>query len=239
MAGARILIVDDNPDTLILVSRILKKSGYETMTAEDSPTARGLLASEVPDLIITDIMMPGESGFSLLTTVRESPAFNHIPVIVVSAMDAENEVMDQGAAAYLSKPFQAKELLEAVGKLVSKVDVPKLMKIALSLLKQQKYQEAQKRLMAVLKESDDPRYTAYAAFCMGQIHMSTGNAQGAAQFYKKAVQCDPRFWRAYTMLGKIFYMNKNVQRARMYWQQSLKLNPDQKEITKILAALNK
>ena len=89
------------------------------MTAEDSPTARRLLDAEVPDCVVTDLIMPGESGFSLISYMKRSKFHEKIPVIVTSVMEAEAEAAKLGADAYLTKPFQSKELVDLVTRMAA------------------------------------------------------------------------------------------------------------------------
>ena len=239
MAKKKILIVDDEADELLVMSTSLEDVGYEVVTAQDAPEARKLLAAEMPDLIITDLMMPGESGFSLLTSVKQDSAFSEIPVIVTSVMDAESDVLRQGADAYLPKPFEPKELVEMANQLTSRADIPGLMKKATSLLNDKKFKEAEAVLHTILENCEEGSYPAYAAFYLGEITRSEGHLDDAALFYKKALEYESNFWRAYTQLGTVFHAKKETEQALKYWEQSLRLNSDQKQVAAFVARLRK
>lgn len=114
---AKILIVDDDPDILTVIQRLLETDGHESVTAEDGLKALELVKRQPFDLIISDLRMPSMDGMSLLRevkTIRPS-----LPVILVTAYasaETASESVKLGAAAYLFKPFKVKELLDAVGR---------------------------------------------------------------------------------------------------------------------------
>ncbi len=112
--SAHILVVDDHRDIRDLVGRYLRRQGFRTSEAEAAPQARLLLAAGAFDLVILDIMMPGEDGLSLCRFLRET---NGPPVILLSAMaeDTDRIVgLEVGADDYLSKPFNPRELLARI-----------------------------------------------------------------------------------------------------------------------------
>ncbi len=109
-----ILVVDDHRDIRELVGRYLVKNGFRTTTAEDARTARAALAAASIDLVVLDIMMPGEDGLSLCRHLRES---TDIPVILLTAMAEETDRivgLEIGADDYLTKPFNPRELLARI-----------------------------------------------------------------------------------------------------------------------------
>ena len=120
MAKNRVLVVDDEPDVLMLTCTALEDAGFDVIQAKDVPQARKLLLSEIPDVIVTDIMMPDESGFSLIKFIRENSGIKNTPIIVTSVMDSEAEIFQQGADAYLPKPFTPEELIKMVNDLVNR-----------------------------------------------------------------------------------------------------------------------
>jgi two-component system OmpR family response regulator len=109
-----IAIVDDHKEIRGLLSRYLSENGYRVSTAEDANEMRRLLETSVPDLVILDIMMPGEDGLSLCRFLRET---TNIPVILLTAISAETDRiigLEIGADDYVTKPFSARELLARV-----------------------------------------------------------------------------------------------------------------------------
>ncbi|MBW3612878.1 MAG: response regulator [Chloroflexi bacterium] len=115
-AGARtpvVLVVDDSADMRGLLREVLEQSGYEVVTAPSSGKALTLMSERVPDLVITDLMMPGMSGFALRSLMLRRVELAAVPVIVLSAYWARpGETLD--AVAVLTKPVDLDRLLEAV-----------------------------------------------------------------------------------------------------------------------------
>jgi PAS domain S-box-containing protein len=114
--GARVLIADDNGDMRSYVARLLR-GRWEVVTATDGATALGLIRAHQPDLVLSDVMMPGLDGFGLLRELRSDPALRAIPVILLTARageDARVAGFDAGADDYLTKPFSARELIARV-----------------------------------------------------------------------------------------------------------------------------
>jgi sigma-B regulation protein RsbU (phosphoserine phosphatase) len=109
-----ILIVDDHPTNLRLLERILKTDGYRVVSAASGPEARRLAALECPELIMLDIVMPGENGFQTCARLKQSPLTADIPVIFVSSIDdTESKVtgLSIGGVDYITKPFAPAEVL--------------------------------------------------------------------------------------------------------------------------------
>ena len=108
-----ILIVDDAPVNLRMLARGLENEGYAILTAGDGPSARALAIERQPDLIILDIMMPGESGFDCMRQIRKDPRIAWIPVIFVTGVDrieSKLEGFELGAVDYITKPFYLAEV---------------------------------------------------------------------------------------------------------------------------------
>ena len=109
-----LLIVDDNSEIRESLTEYLEKNGLKCETAEDAQTARDKLATNDYQLVILDIMMPGEDGLSLCRYIHES---SQTPVILLTAMDEETDRiigLEVGADDYLSKPFNPRELLARI-----------------------------------------------------------------------------------------------------------------------------
>ena len=121
---ARILIVDDSPSQLMGIRRIVEKLGHEALTAEDGAEGVDKARSEVPDLILMDVVMPNLNGFQATRAITRDATTRHIPVIMVTTKDQETDRvwgMRQGARAYLSKPFSETELSEVIAKFLGEV----------------------------------------------------------------------------------------------------------------------
>ena len=116
-----VLVVDDNADLRRLVRRQLAGK-YRVLEAADSEEALAALAVQLPDLVLTDVMMPGLDGYALCRAIRADPAIDFIPVVLLTAkasVDARVEGLDEGADAYLAKPFDAKVLRATIAGLIA------------------------------------------------------------------------------------------------------------------------
>jgi len=113
----KILVVDDDSDIRLGLNVRLRASGYATAFAADGVTAIGMARKERPDLILLDLGLPAGDGFQVLERLKMSSELAHIPVVVLSARDAEtNErrALKAGSSAYLQKPVDDEDLLEAI-----------------------------------------------------------------------------------------------------------------------------
>jgi two-component system OmpR family response regulator len=113
-SGPHILVVDDHREIRDLVSRALSKEGFRVSTAADGRAMRQLLADSRIDLILLDLMLPGEDGLSLCRTVR---AESNIPIIMLTAKGDEVDRvigLEMGADDYLPKPFGSRELIARI-----------------------------------------------------------------------------------------------------------------------------
>jgi len=109
-----ILVIDDEPDMLQLLERILTSEGYRVIPAADGNYGLTLVRGTRPDLILLDIMMPGLNGFMVLDSIRK---YSDVPVIMVTAKrgtEALQKALDLGADDYVEKPFRPGELLARV-----------------------------------------------------------------------------------------------------------------------------
>ena len=111
---SRLLIVDDEPDIITLISRYAIREGYEVITAEDGSQAIDICKKEDFDLIVMDIMMPDTDGFTACKKIKE---FKDIPVIMLSARGTEFDKLfgfEVGVDDYVTKPFSPRELMARV-----------------------------------------------------------------------------------------------------------------------------
>jgi twitching motility two-component system response regulator PilH len=117
MAIQKILVVDDSKTELHHLSDILGKRGYNVRTAENGEEAMRRLAEEKPDLILMDVVMPGQNGFQLTRSITRDPKFADVPVIMCTSKNQETDKvwgMRQGARDYIVKPVNAEELLAKI-----------------------------------------------------------------------------------------------------------------------------
>ncbi|TAF49512.1 MAG: DNA-binding response regulator [Oscillatoriales cyanobacterium] len=113
----RLLLVDDDPNLILLVKDYLEFRGYEVSSADNGRIALEQLQEELPDLIICDVMMPEMDGYTFVEHVREEPRTSWIPVIFLSAKGQSQDRikgLNTGADVYMVKPFEPEELIAQV-----------------------------------------------------------------------------------------------------------------------------
>jgi len=124
MEDPHLLVVDDDERLRSLLHRYLTSNGYRVTAAADAADARALMKSMAFDLLVLDVMMPGESGFDLTKSLR---THSQVPILILTAKgDAEDRIagLEFGADDYLPKPFEPRELLLRVGALLRRATPP-------------------------------------------------------------------------------------------------------------------
>ncbi|MBU1879937.1 MAG: HEAT repeat domain-containing protein, partial [Chloroflexi bacterium] len=125
-SGARrsqkILVVDDEPDIARLVAYYLDQAGYQVEQAADGHAALDVAHRARPDLILTDISMPGLDGYALIQQLRADPATATIPVIVMSVLTSDTHGLRLGTVGYVNKPLNRQQLLETVDAALLRVE---------------------------------------------------------------------------------------------------------------------
>lgn len=117
----RILLVDDEPNILLAIEFLLKKEGYTIQKAFDGQQALELAASFRPDIIVLDVMMPELDGFEVAQRIRNTPSFEDVRIIFLTAKGTPNDKMrgySSGGEVYLIKPFDNDELVRIVNEIV-------------------------------------------------------------------------------------------------------------------------
>lgn len=112
-----ILVVEDTPSERELMSHYLRESGYTVIDAVSAQEALGKAIEQKPDVIITDVVMPGMSGFELCRSLKKRPVTEKVPIIIRTSKNQEIDRlwgMKQGADAYLTKPFTHEQLVRTV-----------------------------------------------------------------------------------------------------------------------------
>ncbi len=113
----KLLLIDDDPNLILLVKDYLEFRGYEVVTAENGREALEVLDQQTPDMIICDVMMPEMDGYSLVSAIRSDPKTSWIPVLFLSAKgQSQDRVkgLNIGADVYMVKPFEPEELVAQV-----------------------------------------------------------------------------------------------------------------------------
>ena len=120
----QLLVVDDDPSLLLAVSETLRAEGYEVVTARRGSEAMVRVAESLPDLIISDIRMPGMDGYALARNLRSAPRTRLVPIVFLTAKD---DLADRitgfrtGVDAYITKPFESEELIAIVKNILERV----------------------------------------------------------------------------------------------------------------------
>ena len=112
-----ILVVDDSKTELFHMTDLLGKRGFRVRTAENGDEALRRLAEEKPDLILMDVVMPGQNGFQLTRAITRDPRFSSVPVIMCTSKNQETDKvwgMRQGARDYIAKPVGPEELIAKI-----------------------------------------------------------------------------------------------------------------------------
>jgi DNA-binding response OmpR family regulator len=118
---ASILVVDDDPQIVAMLTTRLGKRGYKIATASDGVKALELAKREPPDLVLLDVMMPGKSGWEVARALRQDPVTQHVKIVMVTAIgEKTNEITAPiyGADAHVDKPFEFDKLEKVIAGLL-------------------------------------------------------------------------------------------------------------------------
>ena len=119
---ASILVVDDDPEIVTMLSTRLGKRGYKISTAEDGHRALEVAKRERPDLVLLDVMMPGKSGWEVARALKQDPVTQDVKIVMVSAIgEKTNEITAPiyGADAHVDKPFEFEKLESVIAGLLA------------------------------------------------------------------------------------------------------------------------
>lgn len=125
--SARILVVDDNPTNLKLVSDVLEFEGYEILKAVDAEEAQVVLAGVLPDLILMDIALPGMDGLTLTRILKADVRTRHIRIAALTAFAMKGDdqkARDAGCDGYITKPIDTRKLPGQVAEILQRMAVP-------------------------------------------------------------------------------------------------------------------
>ncbi len=117
MSKKKIVVIEDEPDILEVLSYNLKREGYEVFNASDGLRGLALVKREVPDLVLLDLMLPGMDGVEICSTIKKDAQTSSTLIIMVTAKGEESDIvlgLGVGADDYISKPFSPKELVARV-----------------------------------------------------------------------------------------------------------------------------
>lgn len=117
MAIQKVLIVDDSKTEIMFLTDVLQKNGFVVRSAENAEDAFKRLTEEKPDLILIDVVMPGQNGFQLTRAINRTPEYADIPIFMCTSKNQETDRvwgMRQGARDYITKPVDATELFAKI-----------------------------------------------------------------------------------------------------------------------------
>jgi CheY-like chemotaxis protein len=251
-----VLIVDDVFNVRNMIRGMLKKMGFnEFMEAEDGYQAIELISNQVVDLILCDWNMPKMNGIDLLKMVRNNPAFQNLPFIMVTGEVSEHTVAEAAETevdAYIVKPFSVGQLGSKITDILRARD--EISDIDLHLEKGRSYAitkqfaNAKQEYQAALKINPSSPRTMLE---MGRLYENQGNDQQAKHYYLRAIKVEPKYLKGHEALAKLYqalgdnknhlkYLKKavaisprNLER-KMLLGESLIKNGDKDEAVKIL-----
>lgn len=118
---AKVMIVDDSPAEIQIMESALRGAGYTVVSISDPADAEVRMASEQPDVLLLDVVMPKRNGFEVLRSIRRKDELKAVPVVMVTSKNQESDKawgLRQGANEYVSKPFTPDQLVGAVRRVV-------------------------------------------------------------------------------------------------------------------------
>ena len=236
----QILVVDDEEDIRVLLRKLLVYDGYEVIEARTGKEAMDKLRTLRPSAILLDAMLPEIHGFDICATLKQSPAFQGTPIVVISAVykgweHARTVQETHGADAFVEKPFDIHYLRQLVARLVGK-----------ELPKNQLGPEWLKKVKALRDEAEvayqlgadadceaavknwralDP-FDAHAWVFLGNVRTRQGDLEGAMKAWERAATFDGSLFVAFKNLAVIYQQLGFMQRSLMAWHRAYELSPD-------------
>jgi len=116
----KLLLVDDEPNILLSLEFLMKKSGYNVFIARDGKEALDIINIDIPDIVILDIMMPNVDGYEVCEHIKNTEQLKHIKIVFLTAKSKREDIakgLNMGADLYLTKPFSTRELVKKVAEL--------------------------------------------------------------------------------------------------------------------------
>jgi phosphate regulon transcriptional regulator PhoB len=161
MSRRKMLVIDDEPDIVELVSYNLKKEGFDVASAADGEEALSMIRRGNFDFLILDLMLPGIQGMELCRILRNDPKTAHIPIIMLTAKGEEVDRilgLETGADDYMTKPFSPRELIARVKavlrRLSEKAETPQVVRIGDLEINKETYSVAKKNVPVMLSSTE-------------------------------------------------------------------------------------
>jgi DNA-binding response OmpR family regulator len=219
--GKLVLVVDDEDEIRMLLSRLLMQNGYRVIEANRGVLALRLVKDHVPDLIILDAMLPELHGFDIARRIKGSAKYAHIPIIMVSAVHrgwrfAEDLRQTFGVEEYIDKPFRMADVVAAVQRLLASEDA----------------QPADPK-----RDPDYLSAEAEKALTEGIAAYKAGKANEAIEHLKRGVSIDPLAYRLHFHLALLYGKNGQIYDGMQELERAIDLHPRQYPALKNLAVL--
>lgn len=118
--GKRIVLVEDEPNIIEAISFILAREGWEVTTCANGETAVNTVRAAMPDAVLLDVMLPGQSGYDILRALRSDPLFAELPVLMLTARGQKKDrdlAAELGVTRFMTKPFANAELIAALAEI--------------------------------------------------------------------------------------------------------------------------
>jgi CheY-like chemotaxis protein len=234
---ARILVVDDDFATRHLLAKLLEPAGYQVEAAASGMEAIKRLKAEPPDLVIIDVMLPEINGFQICRSIKRSYKYQHIPVVLISAVIDSAKVSSEllqkySADAYFEKPIQTAPLVRKVGELLGRPR-PKPQRVsgsdddsferALALYRGGRLDEAIALLRTGL--TVDPLSTRHH-FVLANLLQRKNELYEAIDEYEATVHLKPDYFPALSRLAYLYYKQGFAAKAIETWRKALPHCPD-------------
>jgi len=117
----RILVIDDSPTMLYMVTEMIAQGGHETITASNGEQAICMAVNQQPDLVLLDVILPKLNGYEVCRQLKSTPQTADIPVVMITSKSKDKDRkwgIEQGADDYITKPFDADDLLDVIERFV-------------------------------------------------------------------------------------------------------------------------
>lgn len=229
-----VLVVDDEPDIRSLLSRALEKDGYRVETAADGRAAMASLNRQVPGIVLLDAMLPEIHGFEICRAIKQSARWQHVPVIIISAVykgwEQAREIQEFHLAdAFIEKPFELPYVRELVARFMGqesrreeldadrKKQVLKIKNVARVSFEMGELGDAAEAIESWLEL--DP-FDARAYVFLGNVHMGRDAHEEAMKAYERAVTFGPDSYPAFKNLALVYERLGFLRRAHRAWSRA-------------------
>jgi CheY-like chemotaxis protein len=233
-----VLVIDDSEVALKLIESVLRKKRYRVVTAKTGREGLAKMKDSLPDLVILDGMLPEVHGFEICKQIKGSERFRHIPVVMLSAVHTgwriAGDVKEKyGADDYLTKPFDAADLLRRVDTQLKRTPPPppqsesaarRHLKEGVAALKGDRLDEA---ITAFQRGLGVDQFHDLLHYYLALTLERRGRVFEAIDHYEKAVQVNPKLFDAITALANLYQRQEFWRKARELWELALEATTDE------------